>query len=147
KGWLYRWQLRHNISFRTTKRGDELTSNTEDNASNGMNELREILANYDSNNVFYCDETCLLYRAVPSRHSTPLGTNPVDKVTLLMCANQDGSMPLPPVLIGRCSEPMSLKGVKKYPVLYTNSNGANMTSSIFHGWLQQVNGFINFFDR
>lgn len=83
------------------------------------------------------DETTLLYRTAPSREGQ-LFVDPHERVAILFCANRSGSALMPPVLIGRTAEPACLKGVKKYPVLYTNSPGATMTSNIFHGWLQQI---------
>ncbi|OQR70899.1 tigger transposable element-derived protein 4-like [Tropilaelaps mercedesae] len=138
KGWFYRWRQRNNVQLRTSLASALEPAETEANSgSSALAEFREVLANYAHGNVYVMDEATLLYRTTPSKEGQ-LFVDPHERVAILFCANRSGSALMPPVLIGRTAEPACLKGVKRYPVLYTNSPGATMTSNIFHGWLQQI---------
>ncbi|XP_003743641.1 tigger transposable element-derived protein 4 [Galendromus occidentalis] len=139
KGWYYRWQLRNNAIVKSHV-SSAVEIHVQEGTSTGgaaLLEFREVLGNYSTNNIFCMDEATLLYRTVPSKEGQ-LYVDPQERVSILFCANRSGTSLMPPVLIGRTSEPACLKGVKKYPVLYTNSPRATMTSNIFHGWLQQI---------
>ncbi|GFS03162.1 tigger transposable element-derived protein [Elysia marginata] len=65
------------------------------------------------------------------------GKAPKDRITVLTCANMDGSHNLPLFVIGKFKTPRCFKGVRKLPVEYQANSKAWMTAGVFTEWLQE----------
>ena len=62
-----------------------------------------------------------------------------ERVTVLVCANMDGSDKRPLLIIGKSNQPRCFRRVPTLPTPYTSSSNAWMTSSIFCKWLIYLN--------
>ena len=77
--------------------------------------LQPLLAEYEPKDIFNADETACFFKAMPSRTYAFVGENVTggkqskDRLTVLVCANMDGSERLTPVVIGKVKSPTALK--------------------------------------
>lgn len=144
KGWLYRLQQRNNLKFKTLH--GESGSVDEAVCDQWIKEtLEPILIAYDQKDVFNCDETSLLFRALPNgtlakkKNETIQGLKTSkERLTVLFCANATDEDKIEPLVIGKSKLPICLKNVKKYPVSYDYSINSWMTRSIFIKWLTNL---------
>ena len=81
------------------------------------NKLREIIKNYNLNDVFNCDETGLFWKMKPSR---TISNGPVsgtkqskDSVTVLLTCNSTGNEKLPALFIHKYENLRVLKNINK----------------------------------
>ncbi|XP_038077398.1 tigger transposable element-derived protein 6-like [Patiria miniata] len=63
------------------------------------------------------------------------GKQSKDRVTVLLCANMDGSEKLKPVVIGKFQNPRCFKNVKYLPVMYRANRKAWMVLELFTEWI------------
>ena len=77
--------------------------------------LQPWLVKYVPKNIFTADETAGYFKAMPSRTYAFVGENVTsgkqskDWLTVLICANMDGSEMLTPVVVGKVKSPAALK--------------------------------------
>ena len=143
KGWLYRFQQRNNLKFKTLH--GESGSVDDSVCDEWIREILDpILIEYKPENIFNCDETSLLYRAMPTGTIAQKDEKvhgfkkSKDRVTVLLCVNQTGEDKLQPLFIGKSKMPRCLKNVKNYPISYTYSKNSWMTKNIFTDWLTKL---------
>ncbi|XP_006007310.2 tigger transposable element-derived protein 4-like [Latimeria chalumnae] len=141
-GWLSCWKARHNIVQRKEydeKQDADLPAAAEWKAET----LPSILDEFEPCDIFNADETGLFYWGFPDRGLGMLreelagGKKAMDCITLLCCANMDGTKKRPLMVIGRSKSPCCFpKDHLKMFVIYRNSAKAWMTSSLFQEWLK-----------
>ncbi|XP_035898785.1 tigger transposable element-derived protein 1-like [Anopheles stephensi] len=96
--------------------------------------------------MFNCEETCLLWRKLPNRTSNTLQEHqPLkDRLTLLFCANASGDLRLKPLLVYHSDTPRTLisNKVQKTPsdVVWRSNKQVAVTQDIFVDWLKHTFG-------
>ncbi|XP_026540791.1 tigger transposable element-derived protein 3-like [Notechis scutatus] len=98
-----------------------------------------ILGHYDLPNVYACGETGMLFRATPDDLATQRGGGEAnDQLTVLLCANMDGSEKKDVLIVGKAVRPFgALRGLSS--ATYKTNRRAWMTPAIFSEWLQKFN--------
>lgn len=139
-GWFCRWKNRSQVSFKKivgeAKDADVTAANIWI-----MDVLPSLIKNYEPECVYHCDETALYYRATPDGtfcfpgDKAVGGKVPKDRLTIMCCANSDGSHKLPLFVIGKSKSPRCFKGVKSLHVKYSFNKNAWMTTILFKEWL------------
>ncbi|XP_072144212.1 tigger transposable element-derived protein 6-like [Dermacentor andersoni] len=61
------------------------------------------------------------------------------RITILLCANLDGTDKRVPLVVGKSARPRCFKGTKRMPVKYVANSKAWMTRPIFSEWLKEFN--------
>ncbi|GES96528.1 tigger transposable element-derived protein 6-like [Rhizophagus clarus] len=108
------------------------------------NKLREILKNYDLNDVFNCDETGLYWDLEPSKTLAqgPLAGKKKSKkrVTLLFTCNATGTEKMKPLFIHAYQNPRALHKKKKedLPVEYYWNSTSWMQVSVWNDYLTKL---------
>lgn len=104
--------------------------------------------------IFNADESGLYFKVTSSatyvgRDSSSAPGKKVNKerLTFMPCANMDGSLKLPLMLIGKFQNPRALKNLSELPVYYRASKNAWMTRELFKRWffdqfVPQVTAFL-----
>lgn len=67
------------------------------------------------------------------------GKRSKERITLLFCANMNGSEKLKPFMIGKSKTPRCFTGIKSFPLDYEGNRKAWMTSNLFESWLKKLN--------
>ncbi|XP_053914389.1 tigger transposable element-derived protein 3-like isoform X2 [Cuculus canorus] len=123
--WLAR--CHHNVAFKKppAEKGDTEQPTAEHWAGAV---LPGILGAYAPSEIYTCGETEIVI---------PAG----DRVTLLVCANADGSEKAPLRAVGRSPRPRCLRGVNlaQMPWSYRASSLGGVTAPLFAEWLQEFN--------
>lgn len=96
--------------------------------------------------IYNADESGLCFRMLPdktyvtaSEKTAPGRITAKERITILLCANADGSHKVTPLVIGKAKKPRCFAGFNN-PLKYTNSKSAWMTSQIFNDWFH--NSFV-----
>ncbi|XP_037568125.1 tigger transposable element-derived protein 6-like [Dermacentor silvarum] len=93
--------------------------------------------------LFNADETALFYQMLPQKtlalkgDRCQGGKQSKVRVTVLLCANMDGSEKVPALVIGKSASPRCFKGKRKLQVSYVSNRKAWMTREIFAQWLRE----------
>ncbi|XP_033730203.1 tigger transposable element-derived protein 4-like [Pecten maximus] len=143
-GWLDSFKSRHNIVFGTMsgERGDVDNSVVD----NWRAKLPIICDGYSDNDIFNMDETGLFYRDSTKNtlkvkgEECAGGKRSKERITVALCSSLKGEK-LPALVIGKAKQPRCFNKIKPetLPVIYRNNRKAWMNSSLFDGWLNQVN--------
>ncbi|XP_044578510.1 tigger transposable element-derived protein 2-like [Cotesia glomerata] len=140
QGWLSSFKKRHGMK-RSKVLGEKLSIDT-----NRYAEYQEDYIKIDKNqdykieNIYIGDEGGLNWKSLPGESSKNSVTK--NKVTILFCANANGSFRLPPLIIGPSKKPCTVRGKKPYPVTYAAQKSSRMEQIIFTDWYK--NHFIPF---
>lgn len=140
-GWLAKFKERYGLAFKSLC--GESGSVDEKTVEEWKIELKKILDGYDKKNIFNADETGLFYNMVPKKTLTYKGEKCFGgkhskvRLTVLLCANSDGSEKFPPLVIGKSKQPRCFKNITRKPCQYQNSSKAWMTSPIFIDWIRK----------
>lgn len=109
-GWLNQFKSRFNIIFKAVSGECELVSiDTEENWKKNI--LAELIRVYDPRDIFNADETGLFYKIMPDKslhvkRSDCHGTKQSkDRITVMFCANMDGSEKFKMAVIGKFKNP------------------------------------------
>ena len=109
--------------------------------------LAEILPKYmerfTSKDIYNADETALFYQMLPTKTLSFKGAQCTGsklskkRLTVLICANMDGSDRYKPLLIGKSKNPRCFKNqnLKSLPIIYKANKHAWMTAEIWQEWL------------
>lgn len=141
-GWLQRFKERHNIVGKVVS-GESAEANAVGAADWLRDRVPGIVAQYDSASIYNADETALFYRLLPKRtlalknERCHGGKQSKQRLTVLLCANMDGSDKRKPLVIGTSGRPRCFKG-KTMPVKYVSNTKAWMTRAIFSDWLKEL---------
>ncbi|XP_050712598.1 tigger transposable element-derived protein 7-like [Eriocheir sinensis] len=138
EGWLWRFKRRHGIVKRAVS--GEVLSADEAAVPPFVNRLRELREdeNLHEFQIYNADETGLFWRTLPrsTQASKDLTSVPghktvKDRLSILVCANADGSHKLQPVIVGKGRRPRALKDVMtKLPVIYHSAPSAWVTQNV-----------------
>ncbi|KFV93313.1 Tigger transposable element-derived protein 4, partial [Eurypyga helias] len=142
-GWLDRFKSRYGLVFRAQPIEAAATT-TVDAPTPWYQNVLPYLNDYQPKNMFYIQETGLLYQMLP--HNTfafkgetcSVGKRSEERITVAVGANMDGSEKLPLLVIGKTKNPHCFKDVKSLPVDYEASDAAWMTSSVFEQWMHKL---------
>ncbi|NXN21286.1 TIGD3 protein, partial [Nycticryphes semicollaris] len=133
-GWLARFGARH-LKKPPAEKGDAEQPTAEHWA---RAVLPGLLRSYVPSEIYVCGETgVLLPTASPGK-----GEGASDRLTLLLCANADGSEKVPLRVVGESPRPRCLQGVNlgQMPWSYrAGGSAAGMTAPLFAEWLQEFN--------
>ena len=129
-GWLRRWKARNAIRYRKAH-GETKDTDLEGAEKWAETVLPEFLCNYKPEDVYNCNETGLYYRVLPdgtlAARSEVIsgGKEAKDRVTILVCANMNGSDKRPLLMIGKSKRPRCFRGVNSLPwsILATAMHG------------------------
>ncbi len=134
-GWLDRWKTSENVSFHKVQGEKEAADAT--GAAEWINDVfPEMIAGFDSRDVFNADETGLFYKALPSGTMAAKGSQPSggkvqkERITLLFLCNQSGTEKFI-FSIGKSKPPRCFHRVREVPVKYFANTNAWMTSEIW----------------
>uniref|UniRef100_A0A8C8AS92 Tigger transposable element derived 3 n=1 Tax=Otus sunia TaxID=257818 RepID=A0A8C8AS92_9STRI len=135
-GWLARFEARHNLAFKKppAEKGDAEQPTAEHWAGAV---LPGLLRSYALSEIYACGETGVLLPAA----SPGKGESTGDRLTVLLCANADGSEKAPLRAVGESPRPRCLRGVnlEQMPWSYRAGSLAGMTAPLFAEWLQEFN--------
>ncbi|XP_010419288.1 PREDICTED: CENP-B homolog protein 2-like [Camelina sativa] len=145
QGWLEKFKLRHGIkSFR--RFGESGSVDVED-MEKKLEAIRGKIDKFSKKDVFNMDETGLFYR-LQADHS--LATKQLEgkkqdkeRLTVVICCNEDGSEKIPLWIIGKYAKPRCFKNVNMNSLNchYRANKRAWMTSVIFEEyirWFDQI---------
>ncbi len=146
-GWLDGFKKRQQLSWKSiVGQAGLVDTDVTENYVNRV--LPKLIENYEAKDIFNADETALFYKATPEKtlYYKQLPANHVktekERLSMLFCANMDGSEKLKPVLIGKAANPRCFKAnnVNKanLPVYYRSNQSAWMTDEIFREWLTKI---------
>ncbi|NWS78153.1 TIGD3 protein, partial [Crotophaga sulcirostris] len=128
--WLARCGAHHNVAFRKPPvEKEDMEQPTVEHWANTV--LPGILRIYAPSEIYACGETEVLF---------PNGSSG-DPLTLLLCANADGSEKTPLRVVGGSPRPHCLRGVNlgQMPWSYRASGLASVTAPLFAEWLEEFN--------
>ncbi|NXV93605.1 TIGD3 protein, partial [Calonectris borealis] len=134
--WLARFGAHHNLIFKKppAEKGDTEQPTAEHWASAV---LPGLLRSYAPSEIYACGETGVLLPA----SSPGKGESASDRLTLLLCANADGSEKAPLRAVGETPRPRCLQGVNlgQMPWSYRAGSLAGVTAPLFAEWLRDFN--------
>ncbi|NXD83576.1 TIGD4 protein, partial [Halcyon senegalensis] len=143
-GWLDRFKSRYGLVFRAQPVDAAATATGDTPALRYQNLLPYCLNEYQPKNVFYIQETALLYQMLP--HNTfafkgetcSVGKISKERIIVAVGTNMDGSEKLPLLVIGKTKTPHSSKDGKSLPVDYEANDAALMTPEVFEQWMHKL---------
>lgn len=146
-GWLVNFKRRWNLrSFKTHGEGGDADMNAVEQA---LPDLMSKIRQFDPQNVFNADECGLFYKLAPDRTVSlqrPLGRKKSkDRITVLVCANSDGTEKYELMFIGTAlrPRPFKKKSGQDYGLDYHANRNAWMTSALFYDWLKRFDAHFN----
>lgn len=148
EGWLYKFKQRHGIRQLNIE-GEKLSAASAEIVSDFKKKFDELMREngYTRDQVYNADETGLNYKALPTKTLASFCENfapgykmQKQRVTLMMCANANGTHRLPLLVLGSAKRPHCYKGISMdaLPVTYRNQKKAWMTQSIFTEWFHVI---------
>ncbi len=143
-GWIDRFRKRYGISYRNIS--GESESVDKSCVSTWTTQILPSLINkFLPKDVFNADEFGLFFKLMPNKSLVCKGEKcsggklSKERLTVLLCANSDGSEKLPPLVIGKSVKPHCFKHVKRLPCDYSGQRKAWMTGDRFTAWLKDLN--------
>ncbi|CAF3287422.1 unnamed protein product [Rotaria socialis] len=103
-GWLEKFRIRHNISFRVIS-GESLSVDVTI-VDDWVQRIPKIIDDYDPKDIFNCDETGLFFKFMPDKSLTlnreqfKGDKKSKERYTILFCVNSTGEEKLKPLVIG-----------------------------------------------
>ena len=135
-GWIDRFKSRHNITFGKVS-GEASSVNTETTQEWITTVWPNVREGYADCDIFNADETGIFYRLTPDKTLKFKGEKCVggklskERITVLVCANADGTEKRKLFVIGKSKNPRCFKHVKNLPVNYSANKKSWMTSELF----------------
>ena len=148
EGWLDKVKKRHGIVGKNLS--GEAAAVDKILVRNWMEELPDILKEYEMKDVFNCDETGLIFKQATKKSLVRAGDSGHEKkvqkerLTVLICCSWMGEKEKL-LMIGKAVNPRALKGANfgKLPVIYRSQKSAWMTGRIFEEWLRDFDCRMN----
>jgi hypothetical protein len=146
EGWLSRWKLDENVSFRMFS-GEMQDADKESAEEWVKNSLPKLCEGYKPNDIFNADETGLIYKGLPKGTLTIQGDRveggkaSKDRLTFLLICNMDGSEKHVAV-IGKSKRPRCFKRGEMCPLQYYANTRAWMTGNIWTDILKKLDSKI-----
>ena len=142
-GWLHRFREKRGLRTKVIS-GESASVDLDVVHDWRKTALQEVLKEFSPRDVFNADETGLFYRCLPNR-TTALkgetckgGKQSKERITVLLCANMDGSEKIPCLVVGKFGKPRCFKGTKQLPVQYEFNRKSWMTTTLFETWLRKL---------
>ena len=143
QGWLKGFKIRNNLKSKRLH-GESASVNTE-SVTQWLNNLPNIMKDYENKNIYNLDETALFYHLTQNQ-SVVLGSeksfhgvkSSKTRVTLLVGCSMVGEK-LPLTVIGKYKNPRCFKNVPTKPLNYYSQENSWMNSSIFYQILKDLN--------
>ncbi len=142
-GWLQRFKRRFGLKYRTLS-GDAAEADKTVAIDWIQNVFLPLMSRYAEKDVFNADETGLFFKCLPNKtfayknDECKNGKHSKVRVTIMFCANMDGSEKIKPLVIGKSKKPRCFKNIKSLPVDYENNKKAWMTGYLFEKWLIEL---------
>ncbi|NWW53019.1 TIGD4 protein, partial [Pedionomus torquatus] len=143
-GWLDRFKSRYGLVFRVQPIAAAPTTTVDALIPWYQNLLPHYLNYYKPKNVFFIEESGLLYQMLPlstfafKGENCSVGKLSKERITIAVGTSMDGSEKLPLLVIGKNKSPCSLKDVRSLPVDYEANDMAWMTSEVFEQWMHKL---------
>ncbi|KFP89305.1 Tigger transposable element-derived protein 4, partial [Apaloderma vittatum] len=143
-GWLDRFKSRYGLVFRAQPVEAAASTTVDAPTPWYQNVLPYYFNDYQPKNVFYIQETGLLYQMLPHHtfafkgETCSIGKLSKERITVVVGTNMDGSEKLPLLVIGKDKSPRSFKDVKLLPVDYEANDTGWMTSELFEQWMHKL---------
>ncbi|KAL6493089.1 hypothetical protein OROGR_032848 [Orobanche gracilis] len=141
-GWLKGFKSRHDI--KTCRRFGETGSVDMDVTESNLESIRQKLDQFTMKYVFNMDETDLFYK-LQANHSLATKQleckkNDKERITVVICCNEDGSKKNPLWFIGKYAKPRCFKNVNMSSLNweYSANKRAWMTGILFQEYVQQL---------
>ena len=143
-GWLFTFRTRHCLTDRRT--AGEALSADESAVEPFRKKLIRIIddSNVLPSQIYNADETGLYWKATPSNTQVHKSEKHVaghktakDRISVLVCANTDGTHRLIPFVVGKSKKPRALKNLSRLPCHYTGNKTAWFTQEIFTKWFHE----------
>ena len=141
--WLCRFKERHSVVYKSVQ-GESKDVNQDDVKEWHSSVLPRILKEYQPKDIFNADETGFFYKLLPNKTYTYKGDQcsggkkSKERLTVMVCANMDGSEKSKLLVIGKSLKPRCFKNVNTLPTEYTANKKAWMTSEVFTEWLHKM---------
>ena len=107
--------------------------------------MPELLQHYPPRDMYNADKKGFYFRAVPDG-TLSFSTDRLsgrkkakERVTVLVCANMDGSDKRPLLVIGKSKMPRCFRNIARLLTFYMSSTNVCMTSMLFSKWLLDLN--------
>jgi hypothetical protein len=110
----------------------------------GITKMKNIIADFDEENVYNMDETGLFYRLLPrksyvfkgteSRMRGKKGMKAKDRLSLYVATNLTGSQKVPLAIIGTSANPRCFRLTKKLPFTYFSQKKAWSDTATYRLW-------------
>ncbi|NXY89214.1 TIGD4 protein, partial [Alcedo cyanopectus] len=146
-GWLDRFKSRYGLVFRAQPLDAAATATTVDAPALWyQNVLPRYFSDYQPKNIFYIQESTLLYQMLPHKtfafkgETCSVGELSKERIIVVVGTNMDGSEKLPLLVIGKTKIPHSFKDEKALPVDYEANGVALMTPEVFEQWVHKLDG-------
>lgn len=140
RGWIDRFKKRSGIVYKKVS-GEANSANPEEMGAWKCRILPHLMARYSPKDIFNADECGLFYNMLPDETYAFTGASGrginvnKERITVLVCANLDGTEKLPLLVVGKSKQPQCFKNTKFLPCTYRHNKAAWMTCEIFHEFL------------
>lgn len=143
QGWLDNFKKRHGLSLKVM--AGEASSVEDETVRRWITEqLPKILHGWEPNQVYNCDESGLFFKMLPNRTLATKGEEvhgskkSKERVTLMFCANADGTDKWKLTMIGKSRNPRCFKGIdqRHLPVTYMSQKNAWMDQYVYRHWIE-----------
>jgi len=134
-GWVSRFKDWHGLVFK--KLAGQSAEVSVESTDAWLESLPSLLGGYEPHNVYNADKTGLFFNVLPDRtlaykgESCNGGKHSIDRLTVLLCVNSDGSDKQVLIVIRKSPKPRCFKNVKKLPTKFHANGKAWMTTEIF----------------
>ncbi|CAG8609662.1 3925_t:CDS:2 [Gigaspora rosea] len=141
-GWVTKFKKRNGL--RKIIMHSEAASAPLENLPTERTKLRELLSQYNPDDIYNADETGLFYRLLLNQmiSKKAIAGKKKDKsrITILLCANSTGSDKFRSLVIGSSKKPRSFNGINRsqLPANYRNNEKAWMRCDIWENWLKFI---------
>lgn len=142
-GWLDRFKSRHGIIYRQIC-GEAESVHEEDAEMWKQTVLPELLKGFSPNDVFNADEFGLFFKLMPDKSLVYKddkchgGKRSKERISILACANADGTEKIKLLVVGKAKSPRCFKNVRSLPGEYVAQRRAWMTGEQFVLWVKQM---------
>jgi hypothetical protein len=139
-GWIDRFKKRSGLVYKKVC-GEANSVNSEEVVASKDTTLLHLMAKYSPQDIFNTDEFGLFYNMLPDKTYTFKGTSctgikvTTERITVLVCANLDGTEKLPLLVTGKSKQPPCFRNTKLLPCTCHHNKTAWMTCEIFQEFL------------
>lgn len=141
-GWFDNFKKRNNISFKVMAgESESVASDVVDKWTQEV--LPKLIEGWDPKDIYNCDESGLFFKMLPNKTMHTKGEachgskKSKERVTVMFCANMDGSDKYKLAVIGKYNNPRCFKNVGILPVQYMAQKNAWMDSDRYKTWVQR----------